>query len=213
MILTYLSFASAVEGDFASARAYVASALQSALALGHDERATWCMQTRGLIEQFAGNADAALQYATDALEAFRGLDLSAQTARTLTDVSACLICLGRYDEAEQSAREALTLAYDFQLPFSVGRAFRHLAMIAAFRQGEPQRRAQVSMNAARIIGFVEARFATVRTTWSWFNSPERQEYERAKATLCDELGDAFANHMADGASLTEEEIVEEALSR
>lgn len=212
LLLKALSFTSALEGDFTSARSYVADALQRALALGHEGRAAWCMQMRGLVEQFAGDPVTGLRYATDALEAFRGFDLIHPNAipSTLTDASACLIDLGRYDEAEQSAREALTLAHDFQLSFYVGRALRHLATIAAFRQGEPEWRTQTRVNVARIIGFVEARFATVTTTWTWFDSPERRHYDRAQALLRDELGsDAFAKDMADGADLTEAEAVAE----
>lgn len=207
--LRQLGYASALEGDFTSARSYITDALQRALSVGHDARAAWCIQLRAIVEQFAGDAATSLRYATDALVAFRGLDLIQAHAisTTLAEVSACLIDLGRYDEAERSAREALTFAQDFQMTGSVRRALRHIATIAAFQKGEPGQR-QTHMNAARIIGFIEAQLAT--GSWAWFESPERRHYDRAQALLRDELGsDAFAKHMSDGATLTEDEAVAE----
>ena len=49
----------------------------------------------------------------------------------------------------ESTLEALALARDFQLICVVERALRHIATIAAFRQGEPERRTQTRVNAAR----------------------------------------------------------------
>lgn len=214
-LLESVGFTSASEGDLPAARSYVDEALQRYRALGLEWYAARCMGVRGLIEMSAGDPAAALGYATDAVTAIRNLDVfrSDAIAFALTNVSAFLVCLRRYDEAAQTADEALAIAHDFKLSFLLGRALRHLAVADTLRSDQPERLAWAREKAARIIGFVEGRLTPEGTTFSWFDSPEGGEYARAQAVLRDELGsDVVARLMAEGAALTEDEVVEEALS-
>jgi tetratricopeptide (TPR) repeat protein len=216
VILRHLAGCAVLGGDFATARTYWADALQCARMLGHDEEAMWCIVGFGMIERFSGNFDAALSYARDALAEFCSFELRAPgaIALTLSDVATCLICLGRYDQAEEPSREALIVAHEFHLILHLGIKVRNFAMIGAFSRHTSEgieRRSRVT--SARIVGFVKTQLATTRTTWTWLDCPERREYDRAQTVLREELGgDAFAKHIAEGGAMTQDEIVKEALS-
>jgi len=202
------------EGNFPSARRYLNDALQAASALRRELLVADCTNWLSCIELWAGNAELALKHACDALTAVRTSNVTTprQLPDALTNAAASLLCLGRYDEARNYAREALVLSNDFQVTFYVGRSLRHLAVVAALRK-EPTVTASSRETAARIIGFVKGRIATVPTTWTWFDSPERRQYEVAQSALREELGSAeFVSHMAEGEALTEHDVMAEALS-
>jgi tetratricopeptide (TPR) repeat protein len=216
MILRYLGSLAVAKGEFAAARDHFADALHTARVLGHDEEAAWCTGGFGMVERFSGNVHAALSYAQDALAEVRNLEFCGPTAiaHALNNVSTSLICLGRFDEAEEATREALVVAHEFHLSLSLGVNLRNFAMIRAFGQdGSAGIGQQSRVNAARIVGFVGTQLASTRTTWTWLDCPERREYDRAQTSLRDELGgDAYAKHIAEGGKMTEDEVVKEALS-
>jgi len=215
-ILKNLGAISGIEGDFASARSYLADALQSASALQHDLRIADCMEELSSTEVLAGNTELAFEYATRALATLRESDATPPKLipSLLTDASATLLLLGRYDEAEGYAREALALSRDLRLKVLLEISLRHLAVVAAFRQEEAEPKERSRRKAARLMGFMEAHAASRTRWWSWFRThPDFQQFERAQLLLRDAFGsDAFAEHMASGAAMTDDEAVEEALS-
>jgi hypothetical protein len=72
----------------------------------------------------------------------------------------------------------------------------------------------VYVRVARIYGFVDARLAAMGSARRWMDSPEQEPYyHRALAVLRDALGDdTVAKLVAEGAAITEEQAVEEALT-
>ena len=109
------------------------------------------------------------------------------------------------------AATQLALAREQQRDVSVAEALQHLVAIAAMRpRTAVHERAAVCARAARILGFVDARFAALGRTRI---VTVQQEYDRALAALRDALeADALAKEMAAGASMTEDQAVEEARS-
>jgi predicted ATPase/DNA-binding XRE family transcriptional regulator len=125
---------------------------------------------------------------------------SKNPAGPLSELAAARIVLGDIEEAKSAAHEALGLAQVEQLD-GAWRAIQHVATIAAL-QGKP-------IPAARLMGFVDG--------WCEQKAGYRGYYERAShaallASLREQLaGDAIATLAAEGARLTFERAVEEAL--
>ena len=82
---------------------------------------------------WAGDVDASLRLAREALIVLRAL----RDIRTVTNVrrneAAYLMSLRRYDEARVSARDAIAAALDMQSSVDVAFALQHLAAIGALR--------------------------------------------------------------------------------
>jgi hypothetical protein len=72
----------------------------------------------------------------------------------------------------------------------------------------------VYVRVARIYGFVDARLTAMGSARRWIDNPEQEPYyHRALAVLRDALGDdTVAKLVAEGAAITEEQAVEEALT-
>lgn len=209
--LLHLGIARTYDRDFAGARATLAEALRLAKLLD----AGLLVASVGLAlaenENLAGDSEAALRLIDDVLADYRSLNAPAtlpSIAYALADKAAYLVALGRHDDARVHVNEALELARDFQLLSVMVRSLRSLAVAALIR---PQTRGRGEnagyTSAARVLGFVEARFATMGT-------PEHVEYEHyhsALAVLRDAIGgDEVARLMANGATMTEDEAIAQA---
>ena len=78
------------------------------------------------------------------------------------------------------------------------------------RKSSAERSPTAYVRAARILGFVDARLAALG---SGRFTVQEQEYDRVLAVLRDAMGaELVANLMADGAAMTEDQAVEEALA-
>jgi tetratricopeptide (TPR) repeat protein len=97
-----------------------------------------------------------------------------------------LIALGRYDEAEERACEALALAREQQQDVLVAWTLQHLGAIAALR---PQVSTESATNAygraAPILGFVDARLEAIGSAKMYIYE---QGYDRAVAALREAIG-------------------------
>ena len=208
--LRCLAYIGAAEDDFAAARHYVAEALQIYEAMGAKLKAAWAMDDLGEYEFCAGNAELAVSHATRALATFRSFDDMRGGASVLSNASGYLVSLGRYDEAYGYAREALELAREHHVDALTAHALQNLAAIGALRpRVDPTHAAAARGAAARILGFVDARLASMGSARP--HAPA-QQYVGMLAMLRDALGtDAVASLMADGTSMTQEQAVEEAL--
>jgi predicted ATPase/DNA-binding XRE family transcriptional regulator len=158
------------------------------------------------VEFHAGNSVLALQYVMEALATFGTFD-DVRTAGMLVNVAAYLLSLARYDEAQERAVEGLQLALEHQLAAIAAWSLQHLATIATLRPHVgAECKAKTLAKAARICGFVDARLVSLGSVGFF------EEYDRALVVLRETLGiDSVATLMAAGATMTEEQAVEEAL--
>jgi hypothetical protein len=85
-----------------------------------------------------------------------------QDAVVVGFISACLISLGRYEEAKTRAMEAIVTPGDRQGSAQPAHALQHLAAVAALHpQGSSEHQAEARVRAARLIGFVDARLVAL----------------------------------------------------
>jgi tetratricopeptide (TPR) repeat protein len=161
------------------------------------------------VEFYAGNSVLALQYAKEGLTANRTFDY-AQTAGMLVNVAKYLLSLARHDEAKESAVEALELALERQLAAVAAWSLQYLATIAALRPDVgADRKTLTHAHTARVFGFVDARLMALGSA----NAVEQLEYDQVLVVLRDALGtDMVTALMVAGATMTEEQAVEEALA-
>ncbi len=197
--------------DYSGAGAYLTEALGLAKVLGAAILAGSVAILLAQGEYLTGNAETALQLIEDVLEDYRSLNASgivASIVYPLTDRATYLIALGRYDEARVQANDALALARDAQLVFAVARSLHQLAVIALL--GPQAEHVPVAMRyagAARLFGFVDARFASLGS----LEDLSREYYQGALALLRVAIGaDELTRLMATGARMTENEAVAQA---
>jgi predicted ATPase len=208
-VLRNLGYASSVEGDCDAARDYVAEAVPMYEAIGASLSAALARDDLGECEFRAGNAELAFQLGTDALATFRAVDNQRFVSSVLSSLAAYLIALGRYDEAEERAREALALAREQQQDVLVAWTLQHLGAIAALRPHSGSYGAfDAYARAARILGFVDARLQAIGSAKMYIYE---HGYERAVAGLREAIGtDAVTSFMAEGAAMTEQQAIAEA---
>ncbi len=207
-ILRLSAAASSADNDHIAARSYITEALRCYEAVGAKIDVAFTLQQLSGAEFCAGNGESALRHATDALATFRSINHARGVAAALCTVADYLISFAQYEEAETSAREALELAREHHLDVHVADALLRLAAIASLRRqgGDPDTIAYE--RAARVIGFVDARYAALGSS---LDGMARQEYDRILAVLRGATGtDTVANLTAEGAAMSEEQAVEEA---
>lgn len=203
------------EGNVIAARAYYAEALQIYESLGAKLNAAFTLNDLSECESVAGNVEVALRYATAAVDPLRAFNETPLVAQALDNIALYLVSLGRYDEAEARAREALALALDYRsesrhLEFLAAQAMQHLAATKALRENpDTDERRRHTSQAARLLGFVDARLAALDS--GRLNNQEQREYDRVLASLNASIGaDAVAGLLIEGAGMTEAEAVAEA---
>jgi predicted ATPase len=214
-VLRLFAYAGTLEGDLDAARSYIVEAQQNYEAVAAKADVAWTMEALGAIEFLAGNTERALRHATDALAIFRALKRVRGIAWMLHHIIDYHVSLGDYAEAEKSAREGLDLAREHNLDVVAAYALQNLGVVAALRpQREAERSLEVYVRVARIYGFVDARLTAMGSARRWIDNPEQEPYyHRALAVLRDALGDdTVAKLVAEGAAITEEQAVEEALT-
>jgi hypothetical protein len=124
-------------------------------------------------------------------------------ATALCNEAAYLVALCRFDEARQSAREALTATRDAQYSVGLACALQHLAAIGALCAGADVRR------SARILGFVDMRFETLQASREY---TEQHEYDAVIPALRGALGaDELSELMAEGSTWSKDHVVADAM--
>jgi len=211
-LLIVSGLARSMVGDFAAARGCIAEAIVVYTEAGDDGRAT---MTRSYhlpnVEFRAGDAEAAARYAADALAHYRARnDLHAVTI-LCSWLAAYLIALGRYEEAEERAGEALSLARELGWRVMVAGALQRFAALAFLRPPRDGKRGQeFRADGARLLGFVDARLADLKATR---RLTDRVEYDRLFGAMTEAFGaDALAVLMSAGAEMTEDRAIEQAAS-
>jgi tetratricopeptide (TPR) repeat protein len=205
-------FAENVVGDeIAAARGYIAEALQYYEAVGSKREVAFANAQLGRIEFRLGNPELALQHATGALATFRTLSHSLAIASTLGWMATYLISLSRYSEGETAARESLEVAREHSLSFYASLALQHIVAAVALRpQGLLERGTTECARLARVLGFADHRLAAPGLKW---DNDQQREYALVRAVLDEALGaDTVAKRIAEGAAMSEDEAVDEALA-
>ena len=204
-ILRLFGIVASDEGDLVGARRYVEEALRYHESVGGKIDIAWAKKQLSGIEFDAGNMELALRYASGALAAFRTLNHSRGTADALLGVAFCLLSLTRYGEAETMGREALDVAREHRLDNVVDAALECLAIIPVLRPQGAERNRAAYTQAARILGFVDARSRARGARL------KDERTLRGLGALREALGtDAVAELMSEGAALTEEQALDEA---
>lgn len=201
---------SAMERDDEATRRFIGEAVQAYESIGAELAAARTKDDLSAHELRAGNIEAALGHAEDAVATLGAFNDMRHVANALGTIAVCLTALGRFDEAEERAREQLALAREHGANVIGAWALQHLAAIATFRPREGAGASPTPFEqAARILGFVNARLTSSGSVRIG-NLPG--EYQRVLARLREVLGDeAVALLTAEGAVLTEDEAVEQTL--
>ena len=207
-ILRMLGLASG--SDVGAARRYLGEALQILGELGDQPNTACALIDLATCEFLAGKVDLALARATDALAAALNIGHSQTHCQALSDMAVYLIALDRWGEAAERARESLQLAAANDWNVKAMWSVHHLAAIAVLRPRiEAGDRPGVLQRAARLLGCYEARLAALGSAQE---PVHRKERERALEVLNDVIGpEAIAAFLAEGATMTAEQAVEEAL--
>ena len=209
--LDRLAWVRSLDGDIDVARALHGEALATARAAGGEQQAAWIALNFAEMEFRAGDAVSALRFADEALTVFRAFDDNRSVTNVLCNVAAYLIALQRYDEACVSACEALAVARDAQHSVGVAFTLQHLAAIAALHSEVWSQASDDRSRAARILGFVDARIASLEALREY---TEQHEYDAVIPLLRDALGeDALANLMAEGSAWSEDRAIAEVAPR
>lgn len=200
----------ATANDVVAARANIEEAIRQHTALGHESSLAMAMLDLSECELVAGNPEKALTHAMESLAA-APIGNAFARATALHGASLCLTHLARYGEAAKSAREALDIAREFHFGAYVAWCVEHLATIAILR-GEGGQEGQTSLDAltARILGYADARLKAIGSARLPFVQPH---YQHVLDLLRHGMGaQAVTNLMVEGATMTEDEAVEAAIS-
>ena len=155
-------------------------------------------------EFLGGNAELALEYATESLTYARAAGNTALTNFCLFSISEFLLSLARYEAAEEYARETLTIASDQGAEGVALLALQRLVLITAVRLlSVPQDVPMDIVKAARILGFLSLRVSTAEASIGL-----KQEYYRAHDLLQEAMGgETLKKLMSEGAALTKDQVV------
>lgn len=210
-IMQCLGYTSGIAGDLVASRNYLVEARRRYQRLGAEGSVATTTVWLGLLEFRLGDLDMALMHATEGLSMLRIIDDQQLVSMALSNMSTYLISLGRYDQAARRAHEALNLAREHHHSVYACWALQSLSAIAALRwEADTERGAEAYARTARIFGFVDDRVATMGAARQ---TPNQREYDRILALLRDAMGsEALAKLMANGALMTENEAVDEALT-
>ena len=210
--LRVMSMVDTVKGDFSAARSHMAEAVTLYKAVGAQNLVAISLATDlPEVEFYAGNAELAVRQALDALPALRAFNEVSVVVDTLNNVSAYLISLSRFEEAETYARESLLVSSEMHCSAKAARAIEKLAVLAAVRRrGVLETPPQSFVRAARLFGFVEG----LGGRGTRRGDPiDQQQYEQALAVLRGTMGsDQLASRMNAGAAISEEQAIDEALA-
>ncbi|MGB6712524.1 MAG: helix-turn-helix domain-containing protein [Candidatus Cybelea sp.] len=208
-VLSATGLARSLAGAFDAAHGHLTEALGLAKILGADVLAGFITTSLASNELDAGHLEASHRLNLDALAIYRALNsptVLPQIASVLSNITQDLVRFGRYDEARVHAEETLERAHELQLHVFTALALLHLVVIALLTSRIDGKRTSAQLaNAARLMGFVQARFAT-------FGVPEvyrlPQQRDRALAALREAVGtDELTQLMATGATMADDEAI------
>ncbi len=184
------------------ARALYEKAIAIYEALGDEGRAAAPRLFLADLEFLSGDARRALALAERSAAFFAASRNSMREANARVNAAAYRLSLGDVDGAYAQARQTLVLAQRSQSPQMIDGAIQHLATVAAL--GGDTR------HAARLRGYVDAWHARESTDRE---PTERKTYAMLAAALDERLAPTDRERLeAEGAQLSEEEAISEALT-
>ncbi len=211
--LRVMSMVCTANGDFTAARSHVAEAVTIYKAVGaHNILALAVATDLAEVEFYDGNVALAVRLVLDALPTLRAINQMGFVADALNNLSAYLIFLSRFDEAEAYARESLVVSSEGLSPARVARALDQLAVLAPIRRGDAlEPHPESYERSARLFGFVDARLDDLGSIRG--DLIDQQHYERTLELLRGTMGsDQLASRMSAGAAMSEEQAIDEALA-
>jgi predicted ATPase len=198
-----------VAGDVAGARQRFGEALAAARAAGTERLAANIATNLAETEFRGGDVVMALRLVDEALPVIRALRETIGLANANSNMAAYLTASRRYDGALVSAREALAAARDAEFSVAAAAALQHLAAIGALRRSADSQLLEDRRRAARILGYVDARFEALGFPREY---TEQQEYDTMLPALRDALGaDECAKLMNEGSTWSEDQAIAEAM--
>jgi predicted ATPase/transcriptional regulator with XRE-family HTH domain len=207
-VLRSIAYARSVDGDFAGARADYAEALATFRTAEAEQGVASTSLDVAAIDFLVGDVEKALREGTEALNNARAFGDIHLVALGLATVAVFLTASARYGEARAYAREAIDLARAHECGFIVAMALQHVAAASVLSsQDVSERRSEEYTRAARLLGFVDARVKALGGTREHI---DRREYEQVLTLLYDSrCSNEIANMVAVGASMTEDQAIEE----
>jgi tetratricopeptide (TPR) repeat protein len=187
--------------DFAAGREHYVQAIAAYKELGDELAAADVLGNLGELEFADGNPARALRAVTASLNITTTGKEMANLAIDHNNRAAYLIANGELEEARDSAREGLRWAQPEHNKWNIAVALQHLALIAALRGA--------ASRGALVLGYVNARYKELDLERE---ATEQWAYEKLTVTLRERLDEIDIARLAlDGAALSEEEVVQEAL--
>ncbi len=202
--LSYLGVFQLVSGDVAASRPFFYEALDLYKSIGAARPAANVASYLAEAAFQDGDPADAARLVRVSLSAERNINDPDALAFVLCNLAAYLVALDSWDDARESAQEALQLALDREIPAATVWALHHLVAIAALRAGDD---AQDRRRAARLAGFVDGRIAELNLPRDFTEQAER---ERTSEALRDALGNEAAALEEEGRGWSESRAVEEA---
>jgi len=210
-VLQSIAIARNHAGDVTGARPLFAEALAMFRSIGAERVSSTIAGNLAEAEFHEGNAVEALRLEHEALATYRAFHHKLGAAISLSNASAYLISLERYDDARISARDGLAAARDAHWEAGVAWGLQHLAAVAVRRPADDEEPARGDrLGAARLLCYVDACLNGLEALRQY---TEQQEYDKMLAALRDALGvDQLLKLMAEGAAWNEDQAVAEALA-
>jgi predicted ATPase/class 3 adenylate cyclase len=192
---------SLIEGEIVSGRKVFKDALEFYQAHGDDAGCDRALANLAELEFQAGNVEQAIIYGREAQIIDERLRRKSSLAIAHNNLAAYRTAINQLDEARADARAGLRAAREAQAAVHIAIAVQHLGLISAMR-GEPRQ-------ALRFAGFATTAF---KNAGSLREPTEQQAYDRLLATVREHLSeDELSALLAEGATLSEDQVVEEAL--
>ncbi|HLX25595.1 MAG TPA: NB-ARC domain-containing protein, partial [Candidatus Cybelea sp.] len=212
VLLLELARSNRERGDVSLARRCITEARTILLSVGAALRAGLVAEELALCELYEGKPDVAAQHLSEALSIYRTIGDMRGATTALALRAICLCRAGDLDRAESSARESLAIATEHLGAVGVAIGLDRLAAIAAFRGANKSETSRdLCERSARLFGFVDA---VLVANGSPRFPHDSKEYEDALALVRDRLGEsAIGLLMREGATMTEDDAVAEALAR
>jgi tetratricopeptide (TPR) repeat protein len=183
------------------ARKVGAEALSFYQARGDDAGCDRVLANLAELEFSAGNSEQAVQYAEEALAIDMRLRRKSNLAISYNNLAAYRIALDQLDGARQNARAGVRAAREAQSSPMVAIGIQHLALIGAL--GDQTDR------AAQLLGYVNMMYLKLGNQRE---PTEAQMYDRLKHLLHKKFdGERLEGLLAQGAGMTEEQAIEEAM--
>ena len=193
-----------MEHDLTASRTYLTEALQLLQAADDQRNSELLAMNFASLAFEEGDTESALRQLTDVFAKGRFVTSRREAISARLSMAEYLMALGRYDEAWEYTSEALAVAREGHLDVLTGESLASFAAIAIMR--ETSCLSDMSVGAARILGFVDARMRTL-------GSAPFFRRDKLFAALREGLGaEAFANLVADGSIMTEDEAVQTAMA-